>query len=136
MTACILTRQGRNEAGYGRINIGGTIYLHHRVVFAEYHGLSIAALAGIVIRHTCDNPACVNPLHLVPGTHQDNVADRVARGRTAHGENHVRAKLTEEDVRAIRAAVREDGKVLAARYGVNEQCISKIRNRRTWRHVK
>ena len=135
MSACILTKQGRNEAGYGRINIKGTIYLHHRVVYAEHHGLPLLDIKGVVIRHTCDNPACVNPEHLLAGTHQDNVADRISRGRTACGEVHVNAKLTEDIVRSIRAAVREDNKQLAARYGVNEQCISKIKNFRTWKHV-
>jgi hypothetical protein len=36
---------------------------------------------GMVIRHTCDNPPCCNPLHLEIGTHRDNVHDRMKRGR-------------------------------------------------------
>jgi hypothetical protein len=38
---------------------------------------------GVVIRHSCDNRPCCEPLHLLSGTHADNVQDRVARGRTA-----------------------------------------------------
>ncbi len=36
---------------------------------------------GMVIRHKCDNPACVNPSHLEIGSQKDNVQDTVARGR-------------------------------------------------------
>lgn len=36
---------------------------------------------GMIIRHTCDIPACVNPKHLIEGTHQDNALDRSTKGR-------------------------------------------------------
>lgn len=36
---------------------------------------------GMVIRHKCDNPTCVNPNHLEIGTQKDNVRDTVTRGR-------------------------------------------------------
>lgn len=37
--------------------------------------------AGMDILHSCDNPRCVNPAHLRPGTHFDNMQDKKARGR-------------------------------------------------------
>jgi hypothetical protein len=58
---------------------------------------------GLVVRHTCDNPSCVNPEHLIVGTYKDNTQDAVARGRNAFAERSGTAKLTSVEVRAIRA---------------------------------
>lgn len=84
--------------------------------------------------HTCDNPACVNPAHLYPGTAQDNSDDAKARSRRPMGERVHSAKLTENDVRTIRASSDTD-EDLAARYGVSRSNISMIRGGKTWRHV-
>ena len=40
-----------------------------------------------VCRHTCDNPPCVNPSHLLDGTRKDNSWDSVIRGRARNNNN-------------------------------------------------
>jgi hypothetical protein len=51
----------------------------HRVAWEQAWGLTIPA--GMIVRHSCDSPGCVNPLHLMIGTYQDNMDDKMARGR-------------------------------------------------------
>ena len=46
---------------------------------------------GMFVCHTCDNPPCCNPEHLFTGTHDDNMADKVAKGRQSRGDTHAAA---------------------------------------------
>lgn len=52
----------------------------HRWIAAWRHG---EVPAGRVVRHTCDNPNCINPWHLVIGSQAENVRDMLERGRAA-----------------------------------------------------
>lgn len=93
-------------------------------------------------RHTCDTPLCINPRHVIEGTHADNVRDRVERGRTVvlKGESHYCVKLTEGNVREIlgvyQQGIRQGGALsLAKKFHVSVATISDIGTRRTWRHI-
>jgi len=91
---------------------------------------------GLIIMHSCDTPLCVNPKHLILGTHQQNISDRDQKGRqrTTHGTEHPLAKLNDDDVRFIRASPLGQRK-LAAQYGVSQSLIHRIRARLSWAHV-
>lgn len=39
--------------------------------------------------HSCDTPPCANPAHLRWGTHEENMADMLARGRARAGRKNV-----------------------------------------------
>ena len=91
---------------------------------------------GMVIRHTCDNRMCINPSHLILGTHADNVADRVLRGRSAAGIYHGRSKLIPEQVLFIRNNLDIRASKLAKEYSVDPKVISDIRNGKTWRTLQ
>jgi hypothetical protein len=80
--------------GYPVFTQGGKQYLLSRFVY----GLLKGNTKGLVVRHTCDNPLCINPDHLLIGTHNDNVQDKVNRGRQAKGTHNGRSKLTEPEV--------------------------------------
>jgi hypothetical protein len=81
------------------------------------------------VLHKCDNPPCVNVEHLFLGTHQDNMDDRSAKNRQAQGEQHGRARLTDEEVDAIRESSASDVE-LARQYGVADSHINNIRHGR------
>lgn len=84
------------NAGYGQIRIGGKIEYAHRVSY-EMHCGEIPA--GIDVCHTCDQPSCVNPEHLFPGTRQENMQDAKRKGRlVVPGSEHLRTnRLRHED---------------------------------------
>ena len=115
----------------------------HRVSYILFKG---PIPNGLQVLHTCDNPPCVNPNHLYAGTPQNNVDDRTNRGRTKppKGENHGRAKLTEQDVAYIRAhcvlgqhkgfGVQKDSiRDFARRYSVTPRTIRCIVQNVTWK---
>lgn len=129
--------------GYGVIGKGGRSagkILAHRAVWESVNGPIPKGdgYHGTVVLHSCDNRLCCNPAHLRLGTQADNVRDMDAKGRRVavlrHGTEHHMTKITEDDVRAIRASS-EPRKVLAERYGMTEAGIKTIRARRTWKHV-
>ena len=98
---------------------------------------------GLVIRHKCDNPNCVNPQHLIKGTQQDNVDDIYARNRNNHkpsiGSNNGRAKLNEKDVRNIKYELKYGAmnqSEIAREYEVSPKLISMINAGALWKHVE
>lgn len=65
--------------GYGQMNVGGRKVEVHRWAYQTF--LDPTLRDDEVVRHTCDNPACQNPRHLVKGSHKDNAQDAVRRKR-------------------------------------------------------
>jgi len=68
----------KNNHGYGRINVNRYPAYAHRVAYELVTGEDIT---GLELLHSCDNPGCVNPDHLTPGTHKENMRDMTAKGR-------------------------------------------------------
>jgi HNH endonuclease len=128
----------RKGYGYGLARSGGSHVLVHREVYRLSHG-GTALPPGMCVCHRCDRPPCINPAHLFLGTQADNAADRDAKGRSVYmrGERHGSARLTEAQVRSIRAerCGRTLLRVLAERYGVSESTINDVISCRTWRHL-
>ena len=124
----------KTPEGYGIASHSGRPMNAHRAAWILTNG---EPPRGAVIRHDCENPPCCNPAHLRLGTHADNIADKVSRGRQARGEGNGRAVLHVEDVRAIRAAYGGGESIdsITARYPVTRRAIVYIVQRVNWKHV-
>lgn len=125
----------RDPNGYGRLNIDGKPMLAHRLSW-ELHCAPVPE--GLSVLHKCDNPPCVNPYHLFIGTQLANIADMHRKGRArqgvSRGSEHGCAKLSEDQVREIRASA--DKRInLASRYGVSRRQMADIQNGKSWRHI-
>ena len=133
-SGCWLWLGGTTPKGYGMLRVDGVMRRAHRVSYAAYNDEPIGDLH---VLHKCDNPTCVNPDHLFLGTNQDNVDDRVRKGRNGKllGENNHQAKLSEEDIVAIRASS-SDNIALASMYGVSRSLVSLIKRGKRWNHVR
>ena len=131
----------KTSAGYGHYYVGPAGANEHFYAHRMSHEIYIGPItAGQEVLHDCDRPTCVNPAHLIAGTHRQNMTQAFERGLFPpppggiKGEQHGNAKLTEDDVRAIRADERT-GREIAADYGISQQTVSLIRNGKLWKHV-
>jgi hypothetical protein len=122
--------------GYGKFYLSGRMGWAHRAAYTLLVG---AIPAGFDVRHLeCDNPPCCNPAHLAVGTHWQNVHDSINKGRNNRGERSGTAKLTADQVRAIRAEYAGGGvlmREIAARAGVSHSLVKRIVRRERWAHV-
>ena len=81
----------------------------------------------------------MNPLHLSPGTHLQNMQDMASKGRSAqhHGEKNGRHKLNELQIKEIRSLGDSMTRIeLAQYYGVSIALIYKILSGEIWKHIK
>lgn len=101
--------------------------LGHRAVFMMVQGYLPQT-----VMHTCDNPKCINPQHLLPGTPKLNNQDRVLKKRDLHLR-----RLTENQVLDIRKALAagESASAIGNRFSVSKQSILAIKHRRTWSYL-
>lgn len=120
-----------NDKGYGKISFENKTCEAHRVIYRCFYG---EITKGLVIRHLCNNPACINIKHLKIGSRKDNAQDAVKAGSYRVGEKHHSAKLTEEIVRYIRENEMEvSNSVLARKYPVSRKNIERIKTRKIWK---
>lgn len=135
--ACMEWQRSRTQFGHGKFKRGGKTVLAHRDAYCKARGIPLSAINGKVVRHTCDNPACINPAHLVLGTQADNIADRDVHSRTSQGEHRYNAGITDEQAEYIRRVYQPrhpeyGGAVLARRFGVSANIINRVASGKTY----
>lgn len=141
---CWICSIRKNRHGYPLFRVGRKFRLAHRLSFEAYNG---PLVPGMEICHACDNPKCINPAHLWQGTHKENFADAVSKGRIACGDrhwkrrcpekvlraqDHPQSKLNEWQRRIIRATHRMDAargsmKIIVDAWGISRALYIKVR---------
>lgn len=122
----------RNPKGYGMLAAGGgnNPMLANRAAYRAWIG---ELEDGQVVCHTCDNPPCINPAHLFPGTRVENNDDMRKKLRVANGERSGVHKLKDVEVDRLRdmyATGLHTQAVVGNAFGVSASLVSMIVNRR------
>lgn len=85
----VLTEQWMTERGVVKDVSGCWLYQGQREKYGPFRKVYESSHGQIrrdqKIRHTCDVRGCVNPDHLVVGSHIDNMRDAVIRGGNKYG---------------------------------------------------
>ena len=134
----------RDSWGYPILKRNGYTSHMSRFVYKKYKGMMSRKK---MVMHTCDNPACINPDHLILGTQLDNMRDRQKKGRFNYlrdgtfrenhqGEKNSKAKLNDKIVKSIKTDHTTPSSQLAILYGVCRQTIWRIRNDSAWKHIQ
>ncbi len=137
---CWIWTGSRLPKGYGSFSVNRIRKNAHRVSWTIHYG---EIPSGMLVCHKCDNPPCVNPYHLFIGTNQDNVNDKMNKGRqrwtTVKGAQHYKAILTEKDVLKIRkmySTKKYSSFQLAELFQVSRGCIDGVVYNKTWKHLR
>lgn len=138
-TGCIIWTGPKHDFGYGVIHTGtgnGKNVFAHRVSYERKFG---PIAEGMIILHTCDNPPCINPDHMLVGTHQDNMRDKVSKGRQIRGVNIPWSTLNDDIVRDIRARRAQGYTYKQIRDDLGLSCttdhVGKVIRGEIWSHV-
>ena len=122
--------------GYIRV----TLAYEGRVSKRTVHSLVAEAFLGpmpagaTLVRHLNGQPQDNALANIAYGTSADNAADAAAHG-SYKGERNGRAKLTSEQVQALKQAPTGSIGALASEYGITASYASNIRAGKTWRHL-
>ena len=127
-TGCWLWLNCTMHKGYGLLVYKGKTVRAHRLAYLLHTGIDPDTRH---VLHKCDTPSCVNPEHLYLGSNDDNVADKVSKGRSLSRAKNPAAKLTEEQVSNIRLDDRTQ-RVIAKDYEVSQATIHAIKAGKSW----
>lgn len=132
---CWIWNAAKHNFGHGRIQVNGKNCYAHRISYEIFKGPIPNNMA---VCHSCDNPSCVNPMHLWVGSPAENFRDMFLKKRNMRGSQAPWSKLTEQKVKELRELYRSGEytmKELGEKYGVYDTTICAIIHRKKWKHV-
>lgn len=135
-SGCWVWQKSKAGMGYGVISFFKRNYYVHRAMYRIFYG---EISRHNVVMHSCDNPSCINPLHLSQGSMKENVEDMWRKGRSVvntdffDGPNNPKLKFTEEQINSIRKdkAAGVTINKICKKYGVSKSYLWKICSRKT-----
>ena len=133
---------GRSEKGYGQLHQtlkpGITDNRHKRQRHWRAHRAYLVFVMGKKVPddahvcHTCDNPPCCNPRHLVIADRKWNVRDMILKDRRA------RSKLTVRQMNAIKKSLKHhiiSRPEVRDRFGISDEVVRRIVKGEHWKHI-
>ena len=130
---CLLWSGGKNRQGYGKIWWRGKDGRAHRAAWEKANG---PIPKGLFVLHRCDNPSCINPAHLFLGTHAQNMADKVTKGRQRPGALHGMAVISEQTairIKMLRGVL--SSYKLSRHLPISRRTILDIQLGKRWKHL-
>ena len=92
-TGCHVWTGSRNSDGHGTVKHAGRTEYAHRLAWRAVFGK--LPPRRLVLRHVCNNPACVrvgHPAHVRPGTQSQNIRDQYQARRRDHVQRQLRSE--------------------------------------------
>lgn len=136
----ICVSHSKDRCGYPKLNANKKNMTVSRYIFKMFN--PDIEVNGLEVRHICDKPACINPDHLIIGTHLDNMRDMKSRGRSNHpdqkGERHSQSILSVEkvlDIRALWDSRKLSQREIAFKFGISQPHVSDIVTHKAWSHI-
>ena len=132
---CWLWKRSQHSRGYGQVGLRvdgkDNIYKAHKVAWEIHNDQRLPP--GTRATHSCDNPLCCNPHHIIVNQNREPFEGTPIGAR---GESHGMAKLTEKQVRLIKYRLNAlTTREIADTMGVSFHTIWDIRQSVTWRHI-
>ena len=132
---CIIWPYSTDKDGYGQVRLSGRTNYVHILACILWNGLRPE---GALAAHgPCHNRRCFNGRHLQWETPVDNQKDRIRDNTAPRGSGHSQAKLTEDQVLAMRSRRAEGATVrqISDEFSVPFGTVNNIIYRRSWKHV-
>lgn len=133
---CLIWPHSRNSRGYAVMKHNGRQHFVSRLVCVEHRGPPPDTT--FVGAHSCGRGhlGCVTKRHIRWATPQENSDDRDVHGTVPRGESRWNSKITEDDVRRIRALQGTMTQAaIGAIFGISQVNVGLIQNRKAWAAV-